>query len=287
MNKYKVIFSFLVTLLGGYSDVAISATTYKWPVISSVDVLYTSPTESTYTVHFDWISIPDSSALNTPPDVCMRETCNIRFVHRHYDIVTTNSGGLPGVTTDYVKYPKNTWRDILELTSTWSFSNTKTGHTGSQGGECIDLSVTSRSGGASDIDWDSYTANARKPPGVGTGCFGLPPVNQWCALTTPSISFDFGTIKLEDAVGTRKKQNVNVECTVGMKYVLKLKGLTDMSLDNGMTAEFTANGKKLGESLDGVAGKVNPVELEATLAGTPPADGGDFSGTSVLAVSYP
>lgn len=152
---------------------------------------------------------------------------------------------------------------------------------GVNGQECVDAALAPRSyQGTSGLShlWSEWQTDRATPPNFAVSCLGLPPINQWCALHDPLITFDFGTLQLADAENTKVRQNIGIDCSVpGMKYVLKLRGLDFIALDNGMNAKFTANDKPLGETLEGTA-ESNIVALEATLTGTPPKDGGVFSG---------
>ncbi|WP_421512425.1 hypothetical protein ACOQH0_23185 (plasmid) [Enterobacter sp. JS8-1] len=121
--------------------------------------------------------------------------------------------------------------------------------------------------------------------GGSADCVGTPPPNQWCALTTPAVTFDYGTVTLADASGAKQDKDIGVTCTTGMKYTLRLRGENDVSLSNCMRAELRANGKPLTSELNGSEG-ANTVNMTATLTGTPDWVG-EFHGESVLFVSYP
>lgn len=111
--------------------------------------------------------------------------------------------------------------------------------------------------------------------------YRIPAENEWCAASTPSITFDYGTRTVADALGTTLATEVKVECTTATKYSLRLKGLpSDLPLNNGMTATLTTDGQPAGSTLSGVKG-VNTVRLESTLSGTPDK-AGPFNGEGVL-----
>lgn len=262
---------------------------YKWPVIDSVDIRYNSNSSATYKLHIAYVTIPLSSELDQVPAACTADKCYLSVVHRHRLSSGYNTTQKDTLPSEFNFSRKDTWSTILEKTTKYSLPGTiDITHLGNNGGECVDLALIQYGAVNSGDSWSAWEANAERPPSEASrGCFGLPPVNEWCALTTPKLTLDFGILRMKDAVGATSQTTANVSCTAGMKYTLKLKGLSKIYLSNGMTAEFTANNKKLGETLDGIKGESNPVKLEATLTGTPPKDGGDFSGASVLSVSYP
>jgi len=123
------------------------------------------------------------------------------------------------------------------------------------------------------------------PPAVGSKCLGLPPADNWCALKTPEITLNYGTLTSDNAVGTKKSANVIVECTDAIDYTLRLRGKSEIPLTNGMNVTLTANNSPLiSTTFKGTKGD-NSVVIEGTLNGTP-VDGA-FSGSEVLMVSYP
>lgn len=266
----------------------VSAKIYKWPVITGVDIKTTGSSKVNYVISIGYDLLPESSATNDKVKEC-NSSCMLRLAFRKMDIATGKDAPLIFTFPDAASpWQGVTWKTLLEATNKLTAtSTTKDTYSGIEGNQCVDVGILPISFSGDNATWSQWLSTRVAPPGVTPRCFGFPPVNQWCALTTPSVSFNFGYVRLQDAVGVSQTADVNVECTMGMKYVLKLKGLDHIQLDNGMVAKFTANGKALGEPLDGLQGKVNPVKLEATLQGTLPADGGDFSGASVLSVSYP
>ena len=119
-------------------------------------------------------------------------------------------------------------------------------------------------------------------------CIGTPPPNEWCAMSSPSVTISYGTIRLQDLeAGISKTTNINVTCTTGMKYSLSLKGSDDskIGLSNGLEAILEADGKPINGVLNSVEG-VNNVTLKSTLEGITTKTG-DFSGSGILYVTYP
>jgi hypothetical protein len=109
---------------------------------------------------------------------------------------------------------------------------------------------------------------------------------DWCQLITPSVTFDFGTLVANAAVGVSKTQNIAVSCTSAIKYKLRLYSDNDsVKLTNGMTAKVTANGRALGTTLTGLAGS-STVPITVTLGGTPTSTGA-YSGVGVIYLDYP
>lgn len=117
-----------------------------------------------------------------------------------------------------------------------------------------------------------------------SGCLTTPPISQWCALVTPTATLDFGTWSVNEANKTTYT-NIQVTCTAGLKYALRLTSGGDIPLSNGMSAMITADNQPVGSTLTGLNG-INEVRLGATLSGDPTASG-PFSGTGVLYLSYP
>lgn len=292
MKNIKIMSRALV-LLFGLANFGVSATSFKWPVIESADVTITGQDSATYVLHFGYPTIPDNSTLDQVPTPCMNDSCVFIVTHRHNDgagTITSNPNDIPTSYTSEWKRGTD-WRKILKDTTNYGMGAFTVKHFGGiNGQECVDAAVAPKvyrgSSGVSHL-WSEWQVDRATPPNFAVSCLGLPPIDQWCALHDPSITFDFGTLELADAENQTRNQNISIDCSVpGMKYVLKLRGLDFIALSNGMNAKFKANGKPLGETLEGTATS-NIVDLEATLTGTPPQSGGAFSGSSVLSVSYP
>ncbi|EOL8944467.1 hypothetical protein ROK90_12920 [Cronobacter dublinensis] len=54
------------------------------------------------------------------------------------------------------------------------------------------------------------------------GCMKIPPLNQWCKITSPEIVLDHGTITLQDAEGHSAQTKVNVNCSTSMSVSFSL-----------------------------------------------------------------
>lgn len=66
-----------------------------------------------------------------------------------------------------------------------------------------------------------------------TGCMVVPPVNEWCQITTPEIILDHGTLTLKDAEGSKASQMVNIHCTSETQVTFNLTGDNFVYLDDG------------------------------------------------------
>lgn len=267
------------------------AITFPWKVATSLDVNITSATSAIYTLHMTNIQITDDSIEEgaLASDVIGRHTGYYTapawgVFHRH----NSNDGGPPIASRISLFAPTQsiTWNTFTVRMNN-SIGNTITAvHENSpNGNECVGTAAFSLH--APQLDYDRWVADYSWNAGVGTygNCLGTPPINQWCALSTAVVDVDFGALHVSKAAGTTVNDNINVECTAGMKYTIRLRGADAIPLSNGMKAEITANGMQLNSPLNGQAGD-NPVQLTTKLIGTPNSDGA-FEGSGVLFISYP
>ncbi|MGA4650073.1 hypothetical protein ACK6WK_22135 [Citrobacter portucalensis] len=148
------------------------------------------------------------------------------------------------------------------------------------GSAAFDLNNTS--GGFENFISSAWNAGMDLSP---NNCLTVPPADQWCALTEPSLTLDFGTAQLSDASKLRAKAITKVECTTGMMYTIQLRGTDAIPLSNGMRAFLTANSKPLGTPQNGEKGPNNQLVLEASLSGQ--GSGGALKGSGVIFVNYP
>lgn len=269
------------------------AGTIKWPVITSLEYIEEDDTMIRY--QLNWHSID----VNTPSTSI--GSCSISCKVSPYQV--GSDFAMLGATWGTVALSYDTGNNITE--SRWiALSDAMIavmGATGSRsisyyksiGTECLGFGIY-EVGYLSNIGSyvkDDLLHYLTTPTGT-LDCIKPPPANEWCSLTTPSITFDYGTGSISNFRNNpTRTNNVNVECSsasdTGTKYVLKLAGNDsgELSLSNGMSAEFTADGKSLGETLVGYTGN-NTVKIDSTLSGDP-TDTGAFSGASILLVSYP
>lgn len=266
------------------------ALTYTWPVLTSVTIEQISSTSATYKLKWTTVQIHDPTIGETESavDVYNRKmslpiayNLSSSVVARRYVSGRLVSGRPFGVTRgeDTFAY----WASLVTRASTQVETIVQSGKPDGQ--ECVGL-VTGPNAHWEGVPWSTLMLeNWDAGVGGAAACLGTPPPNQWCALETPTLTFDYGVITLQDAVGATKTKNVNVSCTTGMKYTLRLRGENTVPLSNGMHAGLTANGAVLNTPLTGVAGS-NTVNITSTLQGVPES-AGDFRGESVLFISYP
>lgn len=264
---------------------------YEWPYVASVDVTIGSSTTATYTLHMARTVINDDSI---PEGATVGEVLRAKGLgtgassqwewggyHRH------NSAADPVVSARawQIGAQSDSWTTVAKrLSSGYGEGRFRLFHDGSKnGGECVGTGMWVA--GRSDMEWDRWPLYMWNG-GVSGGCLGTPPPDQWCAMKTPTVEIAYGTLTLKDADGSTKTAGVTVECTTGMKYVLRLRDAeNETTLDNGGRVTWQADGKDMGETLTGEAG-VNSVDLTATLHG-PFERTGVFQGSGILFVSYP
>lgn len=119
--------------------------------------------------------------------------------------------------------------------------------------------------------WDEV-----KTPG---GCLNIPPVNEWCKITTPEILLDHGQISLRNAEGHSASSSVDVQCVDEMAVSFKL--ITDdkyVYLDEGKS-EITLDNKPFNSQITLPAGK-STLSIKDVLTGV--TSEGVHTGSSVL-----
>lgn len=82
------------------------------------------------------------------------------------------------------------------------------------------------------------------------GCLAVPPVSEWCKITTPQLVLDHGTITLQQAEGNTSTAELGVQCTVPTAVVFSL--VSDdkyIYLDEGK-AEISVNNLPLKSKID-------------------------------------
>ncbi len=111
-----------------------------------------------------------------------------------------------------------------------------------------------------------------------------PPPPGYCYMSDPSVTFEFGTMKKEDAAGAYKTREVGVTC-VGNNVNYKLSTTPiKIILSNNLEAKITIDGDAPGKTYTGSDG-VNRHSMTVTLSGTPDSAGA-FTGTAVMQVTY-
>lgn len=268
------------------------ALVYQWPVATGVDVYISGATSATYTVHMSSITIDDPriNADDTMASLASKGVIGIQGSHYiwgnyHRHRSTTTSGAIARAGTMQDNLSTDLFTTVVERLKQYGTGTIRVTHaSGVNGEECVGTTMWNSVPDNIAFDyWLGKTWNG----GVGSvgDCLGTPPVHQWCALTTPVISFGYGTMNLTEAKGSVKQATVGVSCTTGMEYTLRLRGETGVPLSNGMRAELTADGKPLNTTIHGAVGEQS-ISLTSTLQGQPERTG-DFRGEGVLFVSYP
>ncbi|WP_350262516.1 hypothetical protein AAF463_24495 (plasmid) [Pantoea sp. BJ2] len=140
---------------------------------------------------------------------------------------------------------------------------------------------------------DNHTANSLSstlPSGVRAlnRCLPVPAAAEWCLFRDNFREFDFDVIRTNQAEGRYQTQDLRIDCTDEIMFILKLNnGKDSIPLNNGMNAllTLTSSQKPLTTPVRGLKG-LNLVPLNVTLQGKP-ANDGPFSGKGVLLIEYP
>ena len=293
MNKRRLVVAFVAINI--WSTPALSLT-YKWPVIESVKITPVSSSTAEVETRYYMQQVTDSTTASTSVCTVFRSNgldCYDgspfygkfagRRVYNGQAIMT--DGTLYSFT-----YSGSDWAGLVRAAEQkWGSSSSTTFVT--------DVPITERvcAGFYASLvpprdfnllSWDGMIGRHYDPTANGRMCVYAPPINQWCALTNPSVELAYGTLSLQNAGGNEQSTNVEVQCTAGMKYSLSLRSMDNMiPLSNGMNAEIRASGLALGSALSGNQG-INPVQIKSKLSGKPTRSG-PFEGSGVLYVMYP
>lgn len=119
------------------------------------------------------------------------------------------------------------------------------------------------------------------------GCTVTQPMSASCAFKTAALTFDYGIIDKSGAAGATSRQGAAVSCSGDVPIVLSFADRGQaIALSNGMTAQLTVNGEKIGDNneMDLSSGE-HELEIVSTLVGTP-ENTGAFNGSSVLEINY-
>ncbi|MFV8867041.1 hypothetical protein [Serratia fonticola] len=275
---------------------AAAGLTYQWPYTAWVDVRITGPQTASYTIHMGMATLRDETI---EPDTKLADVMTAKTgltgnkvvlysFHRHNN---TNPGFAPVIRGDSIgeeSLPRvTTFKGFAErMASAYPQGSTVAViHSGSSNGnECVGSTARFEKKPESIEPFESWIAGTWNG-GLDGNCIVTPPASQWCAMVTPELSLDYEQMKIENATGASVSGTVAVQCTVGMKYTLRLHSIQGIALSNGMTANLKANNLPLNSTLTGEAGD-NIVNITSTLSGTPHTSG-PFEGSDVLFVSYP
>lgn len=288
---------YLLVLLAVFTSTQVSAIVYSWPVVTDVQVQVVDANTAKYLVSYNKLPVDDPSLTGneTAREVIQAHTgtwsyegkhAQVCIYHRHHDTDgTVNSGQCSDIG-----YAKDENMKFIDFANKITPKTEPVYHVFAplegMENECVGIyAFTDSTQSRGYVPW-ATVHNQFWTGGTGYAgqCVGVPTINQFCNLRTPSITLDYGKITLSEAKGKVKKADVMVECTSAMKYLLRLQGVNDILLNNDMTAKITANGSALGETLHAEMG-LNKVEIASTLQGTPRT--GSFAGAGVLMVSYP
>lgn len=299
MNPYKKAAITLITALNVYSGQAV-ALTYQWPIATGVQIEASGSGATSgkkYTVYMSTTTITDNSIKAdaaafdvlkarisgrfNPNKMSWGGYFGVDFLTSRGSVNVTESLELRDQTITFLEWSKilasQFGKGVIKLNFTG----------GAYGSSCVGTGVWSGSTtnyNVQSIDIDQFMSFYSWDGGKST-CITTPPSNEWCALTEPVITLDFGTLALSNAPSANAHATTKVECTSGIKYALRLTGdeLSSIQLNNGMKATLTANSKAMGALMEGVKG-LNTVTLGANLAGT--GKTGPFTGSGVLIVAY-
>ncbi|NDJ59236.1 hypothetical protein GWD52_20060 [Enterobacteriaceae bacterium 4M9] len=247
------------------------AVSYPWPIINSVDVVLHSETEATYYVTWSVIDVDDPTVSedDLAVDVYTRKTgiksseLRTGIYHRHNVLDSSIPAAAAESGIVYAGNSETRLSHASRVARNLVTRGTISHVGGPNGGECVMVLTTDSEhffwSDAIAVNWDAGVGSAGQ-------CLGTPPANEWCALATPSITYEYGTMQLSDAEGAVLSENVKVQCTTGMKYTLRLQGLSSISLSNRMSVTLTAVGEPLGSTLTGVSGVYGYVGINADFA---------------------
>ncbi|WP_058912151.1 hypothetical protein [Entomohabitans teleogrylli] len=259
--------------------------TYQWKTITSVTVGISLGVATQWYVYVGDITADSGSvSLDSTAD----------FVGRPQGMLAARAmtgGGYYWGTIDVATtYPppglpySGTWRQVLA---------DSVGHVKS----VVSIRNNSVAGGSSEVCFGYIPYSGTNynfetfvfPPGAGEGvnCIVAPPPNEWCAMTVPEVTLNFGTLMLDQAVGKTADTSVGVSCTSSsISYVLKLQtGNTYIPLNNGMRANLGLGDTNTAPGSTTYSGSQSDLKLTGTLAGTPTSSGA-FNGSGVLMVVY-
>lgn len=119
-----------------------------------------------------------------------------------------------------------------------------------------------------------------------SGCVITSPGQEYCAIDTVSLDFDFGTVsKSKWNATTSQVQTLNVYCTEKMKY--KIRSIPkEIALSNGGSVDLFIDNKPSEDIVYTGAAGINKHEIKVSLSSLPTITG-PFSGSGALVVSYP
>lgn len=224
MNKILIL---LVTLF-----VTTTTSAGLWPVITSIQPRYIS-SDGAVTA-YDYYITQKLMEVGPSVDVVM-SGYYMQLTHRH----NPHTDDIDGSTAAEVK-TSNT--QTISQTAVDFYNNKGSRiqsvyHSGDQAtsDECVAYILNPRSEhGNVHSPWSEVIV-----PG---GCLVVPPVDQWCKITTPELVLDHGVITLKQAEGNTATTQMGVLCTTptavqfnmvtGDEYVYLDEGKSEISVNN-------------------------------------------------------
>ncbi|EOC1348970.1 hypothetical protein ACI093_004101 [Cronobacter turicensis] len=239
----------------------------KYPVVTSINPVLVN--NDGYKYNYQYYITQAIIDVGPSADVVPSKNYNIALGHRHDPTSVAGSGGISATLHDPVDGKKTMSELALGLYESRGKTTTHVDHSGNRISpyECVGYFAYVQI----NDPWSSVIL-----PG---GCLNVPPVEQWCKITSPEILLDHGTITLNDAEGSTAQKNIGVECVGDMAVSFKL--VSDDSyiyLDDGKS-EITVDDKPLGSKID-LPGGASTVTIKDMLTGVKTE--GVHSGSSVL-----
>lgn len=160
--------------------------------------------------------------------------------------------------------------------------------------KCVALNAWAYSGMAADFTAAEFFKYAVNPQGTSPslmgGCAPVTPDNGWCAMETPALDFDFGTLSSNSGPYIKKRQDIKISCSADdISYHIESRGtITNGQIDlpNGLLAEVTINnGQPLETVMKSKAGSTT-IPVEVGLSGFSNAEMGSFTHSEVLYINY-
>lgn len=247
---------------------SMSASAGLWPMITSLAV------ENVYLDQGIWHAEYriTQKLLEIGPAADVKNFCGQYVVlgHRH------NPESTDIVAQEQVSYIQSNECDLtasqsaIYLYNTFGSKNSVVYHNGdkpTESSECVAYVITKEINGP----WsEAYV------PG---GCLIIPPVDEWCKITTPSIVFDHGTLQIKNVEGDTVSQQVKLQCTTPTAVTFNLITSDNyIYLDDGKS-EITVDNKPLNTKIDLPAGD-DELTIKDSLTGV--TKEGYHTGSSVL-----
>jgi hypothetical protein len=116
---------------------------------------------------------------------------------------------------------------------------------------------------------------------IGGVCNAAPPADEWCEITTPTVTLDHGMLVMGYGTPTEVVERASVMCTAPM--TLKIKFGTDvLELGTGVKATLDVPG---GSDLEAPAGD-STFQIRSKLTVLPDSTPGEYSGQTIVTLQY-